>query len=356
MDGDFLSDDILGLFNPPGEDDAGEGYFNRELLGGKNFENLEPGSFGFLVILHEIGHGLGLAHPHDEAGGSNLYPGLYSSIAPESSLGIDGLNQGIWTVMSYNDGFDGAGRQGSPMSFDIAAIQHLYGENPDFAAGNNTYTLPIANGSDTYYQSIWDTSGVDRLVAPADSQTATIDLRPAALVGSDAGGYISTVDGIDGGFTIANGVEIENASGSSGNDELTGNQLANRLVGNGGDDLLTGGEASDTLVGGAGNDTLTGIDSSGFSFGSGEYDTLRGGAGADDFILGDRDGSYYEGRGYATITDFDPLENDIIQLFGSSDDYMFEQRNNGTFIRENKDAVGFVVGEQDLSNRDIRFV
>ena len=305
LGGDILSDDILGLFEPPGETFAGEGYFNWEQLGGRNFENLRPGDFGFLVIIHEIGHGLGLAHPHDEGGDSNLYPGLYSSASPESAFGVNGLNQGIWTTMSYNDGFYSGGNQGSPMSFDIAAIQHLYGENPESAEGDTTYTLPIPSTRDIYYQSIWDTDGIDRLVVPNTSLDATIDLREADLVSSNAGGYISAVDNVDGGFTIANGVEIENAQGSRGNDELTGNQLENELLGEAGDDRLIGGESNDVLVGGDGSDTLTGIDADGFSFGSGEYDRLTGNAGADNFVLGDRDRSYYEGGGYATVTDFE---------------------------------------------------
>jgi Ca2+-binding RTX toxin-like protein len=70
---------------------------------------------------------------------------------------------------------------------------------------------------------------------------------------------------VHGGFTIASGVTIENASGGSGNDTLIGNEAANilaggagndRLSGNGGDDVLIGGAGADTLTGGAGADTF----------------------------------------------------------------------------------------------------
>ena len=49
-------------------------------------------------------------------------------------------------------------------------------------------------------------------------------------------------------------VEFENAIGGSGNDRITGGEVANRLVGNGGDDILDGGRGADTLIGGLGND------------------------------------------------------------------------------------------------------
>ena len=58
---------------------------------------------------------------------------------------------------------------------------------------------------------------------------ATIDLRAASLVFGDpiAGGAMSRVDGIFGGYTIANGVVIENAVGGKGNDTLVGNSADN---------------------------------------------------------------------------------------------------------------------------------
>ena len=51
---------------------------------------------------------------------------------------------------------------------------------------------------------------------------------------------------------------IEDVKGGSGNDKITGNQVANMLYGNGGNDILTGDAGNDTLIGGTGADRLSG--------------------------------------------------------------------------------------------------
>ena len=62
--------------------------------------SLEQGGFAFAVILHEFGHAHGLAHPHDNGGGSDIMPGVFSATG---FFGVYNLNQGVYTVMSYND-------------------------------------------------------------------------------------------------------------------------------------------------------------------------------------------------------------------------------------------------------------
>ena len=110
-----------------------------------------PGTYSFETFVHELGHGLGLAHPHDHGQGTGLFPGVTS---PYDS-GNYNLNQDAYTVMSYNHsfGFDnGSGRTvyaanvAGPMAFDIAAIQTLYGANMSYHTGDNVNRLDVVGG------------------------------------------------------------------------------------------------------------------------------------------------------------------------------------------------------------------
>jgi Ca2+-binding RTX toxin-like protein len=275
----------------------GEHYLPAPGTGGGTFNidsgfftgaSLSPGGLGFSTFMHETGHGLGLTHPHPDGTGG-IWDAAFPGVSGEWDLGTDNLNQGVYTVMTYNDGYeevglpvDGTyGNETGLGAFDIAAIQYLYGANTSYHAGNDTYTLPTANAPGTGWSAIWDAGGTDTLSASGSSLNAYIDLRPATLqLEPGGGGFVSRNEGVLGGFTIANGVTVENATGGSGDDILTGNSANNVLNGGSGfdvanysylangfsADLATGtvsADGTDTLVsiegikGGSGNDTLT---------------------------------------------------------------------------------------------------
>ncbi len=227
------------------------GYFNAD---DPSWSDLRKGSYGYITIIHELGHAFGLAHPQDggDMPDATPFPG-----ADDGSTGDNGMNQGIWTTMSYNDGWDAHpsgsdayGWQGTLMALDIAALQALYGANMGTATGDNTYTLPKVNASGTYWSCLWDAGGIDTITNAGSTRASTIDLRAATLVEGDehAGGFVSMDAGILGGFTIANGVTIENATGGSAADRLVGNDAANRLDGGAGADEMSGGLGNDTYV------------------------------------------------------------------------------------------------------------
>ncbi len=294
---------LLGRMSPPDTENEGQAEFN----GGDvrwTEAGLQQGGFYFPTLIHELGHGHGMAHPHDNGGHSSVMRGSESEDPTENVIGggladFD-LSQQVFTIMSYNDGWqtspygtpssgdllamnaDNFGWMGTLGALDIAVIQDKYGVNEDTGRGNDIYELKDVNAAGTFYATIWDAAGNDT-IRYSGSRDASIDLRAATLQYEEGGGgWVSYAYGIHGGFTIANGVTIENAASGSGNDRLTGNAAANVLTSGAGLDTLWGGLGKDTLNAGAGNDELNGGDGD---------DLLIGGVGADRFVIaGDNSG------------------------------------------------------------------
>ncbi|MDF2973339.1 MAG: hypothetical protein K0R61_3789 [Microvirga sp.] len=301
-----IGDDTLGYHELPASSQAW-GYFDPST---SSWDNLHFGGDGLNTVLHELGHGLGLAHPHDGGDeGGTTFPGVTGA----SPTGSYGLNQGIWTVMSYNAGWDRAGydvtygNQAGLGAFDIAALQVLYGKNMATGAGRNIYTLPTWNlfAEEQGWFCIWDAGGQDTITAADASAGVQIDLRAATLRAGDrhAGGFVSRESGVAGGYTIANGVVIENATGGRSDDKLYGNAAANTLKGNGGKDSLQGNAGRDILMGGSG------------------HDTLAGGSGSDVFVF---DSKPSKATNLDRISDFNArydsihLENSIFKKIGKA--------------------------------------
>lgn len=295
---DVDADGALGWANPPGT--AFSTTFNDEQsVIVANYESydpaypdpnlLVPGGFDFITFIHELGHAVGLAHPHDTGGGSTIFPGVSG---PFGDFGDFNMNQGIFTMMSYNDGWQTGplglppsttyGYEMTPMALDIAALQFLYGANASAHSGDDIYALPTSNTAGVGYSCIWDAGGTDRVVGGDGGNI--IDLRAATLlVAVGGGGFVSSASGIHGGITIANGVVIENATGGRSADTIRGNTAGNDLVGLGGNDRLLGLSGNDDIQGNVGNDTIEG--------GVGN-DTLIGGLGT-DVMLGGTGNDFY---------------------------------------------------------------
>lgn len=312
----FLSD-AVGIHEAPahaaGADGKAWGLFDL----GSDARLLQPGGDSYITLVHEIGHGLGLAHPHDRGGGSSVFPGVRPR--HDEALGDFDLNQGIFTTMSYNVGWKtdigpprspNFGAQAGPMAFDIAAIQHLYGPNTTFASGDDQYLLGSIDGSNAL-TCIWDTGGTDSITY-SGRFGCIVDLHAATLRREDGGGgFVSYVAGAPprsldhwNAFTIAKGVVIENASGGSGRDLLVGNDANNTLLGNGGHDDLYGASGADSLSGGPGRDILLG------NLGS---DNLEGGRGGDIFAYNALAESK-RGSSRDLINDFTRGQHDRIDL------------------------------------------
>jgi len=288
-----------------------------------------PGSFGYMTILHELGHNLGLKHTDD----STLFPGVTAGNSSTAD-GIYGLNNTVATIMSYNStsvtnqrtgdnnpsltpsGISFATAAGNasqanlgfsrtPMALDVATIQKIYGKNNSFNSTDNTYIIQQASDANNGWACIWDAGGIDTFAAPNTSKAVQIDIRNANLLNDStaaAGFYSYVLEGSQGGFTIAHdwdGVSfgtdieginvgqcvIENARGGKGSDTIIGNRFANDIWGYDGNDQITCGGGNDTAYGDFGNDVIQGNTGSDTLIGGSGSDTISGGQGF-DFIYG----------------------------------------------------------------------
>ncbi len=117
------------------------------------------------------------------------------------------------------------------------------------------------------------------------------------IYGGDGNDYIYGLSGND------------NLSGEAGNDTIDGGEGNDYLNGGSGNDYLFGWNGNDTLIGGLGNDQLQGEAGNDTLIGGVGSDTLTGGSGADTFVF-----NYLSEEGTDTITDFNYLEGDKIQV------------------------------------------
>ena len=220
---------------------AGDIYLNIN-SDANRLPSYAPGSAGWALLLHELGHTLGLKHPHDDGG---------TGRPTFNELGVNQLDLDVFSVMSYDDAapwnlitWDPA----TPMILDVLALQAMYGKNLSTNAGHTNHQLRI----DGTYSTIWDASGIDTISVADSNEAWVIDLPTMAwstLVDTKVGSAVpvsqftsyspSTYRWLAGDF--------ENVVGSRFNDQITANQFDNHIFGGQGNDLIDGGLGIDTV-------------------------------------------------------------------------------------------------------------
>ncbi len=201
-------------------------------------QGMQPGGYGWETILHEIGHTLGLKHPGNYNAGGGGTPGPY---LPAS------LDNHQYSIMSYKD--DNATRgvnATTPMLYDVAALQYLYGANTGSSTAVNG-AFAFAPGTSPL-ETLWSANGTDTIDLSQLTNSSKVDLNAGDYSSINiTGSSTSTIYSGSNDVAIAYGSAINHVRLSSASGVAEGVVL-NKAYAAGGFDTVDSVDASDDTI------------------------------------------------------------------------------------------------------------
>ena len=190
-------------------------------------------NYDYEVLLHEIGHALGLKHPFE---------------TDRNNISILNTNEDKtkFTAMSYNENSDTL--DGTFRPLDWMTLTKLYGVNPEFRSDDDIYKFDNSDGV-----FIVDGGGIDTIDASGLADNIHVDLRCGT---HSYKGQKSTFITSSNQLTISHGSNIENVETGSGADLIIGNNISNNIISGSGRDEIFAGDGSDIIYPGKGHDNI----------------------------------------------------------------------------------------------------
>ena len=270
---------------------AGDSISGIESVIGSQFDDILRGSddvtYGTTKVTQANNVLIGLA-------GDDFFEGRSGADTIKGGTGSDTASYESSDAGVFVNLISGRARDGHAAGDKLESIENLIGSDyDDILIGNNAANkIEGGNGNDL----IKGLGGADDINGGAGSDTVTynhsggavsVSLKANSASGNHAQGDILR--------------NIENLTGSKGDDTLIGDDGANVLKGARGNDYLRGEAGQNILDGGVGNDRL---------ISAGQGDILYGGAGADRFD-------------FSLITSFDALSLNVIKDYIRGVDTVF---------------------------------
>lgn len=246
------------------------------------------------TLVHELGHSLGLSHPHSAYNISTGKPTITTDYVATKDLGFAQLGFRIngaedmykeyFTIMSYDNqhsllpGSSDIFQAYTPMILDVIALQQAYGEGTGTSGlSNDTITAGVAG-----YRTYFDTGGIDTINLSEYAGGAYLNMGVNITSAAHLVGVSMSIFDVQNTISLGKDPanlrwfygEYEKASGSAAADWIIGNSLDNRIDGEDGDDILTGGGGNDSLNGSGGDDNLNGQEGIDVAIYAGSHDAF----------------------------------------------------------------------------------